>query len=310
MCRPKKKRSLIKCLIRRLGYYSIVVFLFVPFLLSRRITKVPEGADFSDNHDEFMKRFGDRCREARFPGSTSACGLFGLLASASDSPDPERPCVVMCHGLGGEIAQMLPQAGMLLENGCDVFLFDMRGHGRSEACRTSLGYYESCDAVLAMDYLRREKGISEIVLYGFSMGAVVAVLAAARDGKVSGVIAESPYDTLEEIVFWNARKTYRVPRFFVKVMLWATDVRRGSEYKDIDLRKALPRLKGVPLLLVGTADDQAVPIEMTRGLASLLGEGQEYWETEGAEHGALLADEKVGDEFKSRILGLLEKCKR
>ena len=310
MRHSQKKRNIIRRLIRRLGLYAIIVFLFVPFLLSRRITKVPEGADFSDNHDKFMKRFGDRCQEIRFTGATAACGLFGLFVSALDTPDPQRPCVLICHGLGGEIAQMLPQATMLIENGCDVFLFDMRGHGQSEACRTSLGYYESRDAVLAMDYLRREKGISKIILYGFSMGAVVAVLAAARDGKSSGVIAESPYDTLEEIVFWNARKMYRVPRFLVKIMLWATDVRRGSEYKEIDLRIALPQLKGVPMLLVGTADDQAVPIEMTRGLAPLLGDGQEYWETQGAEHGALLADEKVGDEFKSRINSLLQRCGR
>jgi hypothetical protein len=202
---------------------------------------------------------------------------------------------------------MLPRAGPLHERGYDVLLFDFRGHGRSGGVFASLGYFEMRDVAAAVEYLRRERGAESVLLYGFSMGAVAAVLAAARDGGVAGIIAESPFDSMENIVIRKAKERYRAPKFLIKLVLWATSVRRGLEYREVDLTKALPRLKGLPILLVGTSADVTIPVEHTRRLAPLLSDGQEYWEVNGAAHGEIFSGE-YGAEFERRVFDFLKRC--
>ncbi len=290
---------------RRLGYYLLAVVLFIPMLFARRITLVPEAIDFSENDAEFLAlhegeferteitepRFGHKLQVTFFPAETGKDGM----------------CVLIAHGLGGKIEQMYPQAIALHDDGCDVCLFDFRGHGDSGGAFSSLGYLEMFDIAAIADWLRCEKKSRRIVLYGFSMGAVAAVLAAAYGGSVDGVIAESPFDSMENIVMHNARKMFRVPRFLVKLLLWGTDVHRNIEYKIVDLLRALPRLEGVPMLLVGTSSDATVPVAQTRRVADHLGEGHVYWEIEGPAHGAILQSEH-GAELRRRIRELLDRC--
>ncbi len=291
---------------RRLGYYLLAIFFFLPMILARRITRVPDAIDFSENDAEFMAR-----HEGEFERTEITESRFGHKLQITFFPvetRDTRTCVLIAHGLGGKIEQMYPQAIAFHEENCDVCLFDFRGHGKSGGAFSSLGYLEMFDIMAITDWLRREKKISRIVLYGFSMGAVATILAAAYGGAVDGVIAESPFDSMENIVLHNAQKMLRVPRFFVRMLLWGTDVRRNIEYKVVDIVRALPRLKGVPLLLVGTASDATVPVAQTRRAAEQLGEGQVYWEIDGPAHGAILTSEH-GPEFRRRIRDLLARCK-
>ena len=300
------QRTPARRVLRRIGYYALAVVFFLPMLLARRITRVPEAIDFSDNDAEFMARHeGDFERaeitEPRFGHSLQ------ITFFPAETHETARPCVLIAHGLGGKVEQMYPQAIALHEEGCDVCLFDFRGHGASGGVFGSLGYLETFDIIAVTQWLRREKNIARIVLYGFSMGAVAATLAAAYGPGVDGLIAESPFDSMQNIVMHNARK-FHTPVFLVKLVLWGTDVRRGIEYKMVDLVRAMPRLKGLPFLLAGTTGDATVPVEQTRRVAQYLGEGQVYWEADGPGHGAILHSEH-GPEFLDQIRALLNRCK-
>ncbi len=302
------KRSPLRRFFRRLGYYSIAIVFFVPHLLSRKMTSVPEPVDFTENTDKFTAKFGDVVEKVDFTEPTTGEPLHGwFLPAAGANAHPSKPCVLLCHGLGGNISQMLPRVNSLHENGCDVLAFDFRGHGESGGVFASLGYFEMRDVIAAIDYLRNERGIQKVALCGFSMGAVAVLLAAAHDGRVAAVVAESPYDSMRNIVTLKAKEHYHMPGPIVRLALWTTGVRRGIEYKEVDLAKALSKLTGVPLLLVGTASDLTIPIEMTRRLAAVLSDGQEYWEVNGPDHGEICSSEH-GPEFERRVLALLKRC--
>jgi hypothetical protein len=204
--------------------------------------------------------------------------------------------------------QLGAQAQFVHLLGHDVLMFDMRGHGASEGDFTSLGYFERHDVLAACRYLREARGAKGIVLYGFSLGAVAAVMAAAEDEGVLGVVAESPYASLDEIVAHKAREHYHVPKWpLVTLSLWATEVRRGFDRREVDLTKALPRLAGKEALLVASRSDKTIPVEMTRELKDYLCEGHEYWEVTGAEHGMIFSGEHRG-EFERRLRVLLARC--
>ena len=105
-----------------------------------------------------------------------------------------KPPVLVLHGLGASKAHMMDYILFAQKEGYPVMAIDFRGHGESEASLTSIGFHESRDVEAGIQYIRG-KGSGDPVLWGTSMGAVSAILAAERDGSVAGIIADAPFDT-------------------------------------------------------------------------------------------------------------------
>ncbi|MBK7184982.1 MAG: alpha/beta fold hydrolase [Ignavibacteria bacterium] len=92
----------------------------------------------------------------------------------------------------------LGAAAWSLEQGFEVVMFDQRGHGRSSGSTCSYGYRESMDLLTIMRSLKPLPENRPVILWGNSMGAVTAILAADLDGRsdhriVDLVIEESGY---------------------------------------------------------------------------------------------------------------------
>lgn len=110
--------------------------------------------------------------------------LHGRLRSGGSGPS-----VTLLSGLGFHTFEYEPLAGELAAAGMTAFSFDFRGHGRSGGPR---GRWTLDDLVedtgQAIDYLG-ERRPGPLVLFGNSLGAMVAILAGARDERVAAVIA-------------------------------------------------------------------------------------------------------------------------
>lgn len=100
---------------------------------------------------------------------------------------------VFVHGWGRSRIDMLsslePWKGL-----CNrLVYYDLRGHGDSENCNSRLGCDEHKDLIALLERL----GETKFLLVGRSMGAGIAIAAAASDSKVAdaiaGVIAYAPY---------------------------------------------------------------------------------------------------------------------
>jgi pimeloyl-ACP methyl ester carboxylesterase len=302
----KRKRSALLRGLRRLAYWLVMAVFLIPMLFSRKMTAIPEEAGQSAP-DIPADRLPTPHEKVEFCEPESGLRLRGIFIPGGGER-AEKCAVIFCHGLGSTKAQLIDQANFVHLLGHDVLLFDMRGHGDSEGNFTSLGYFEKQDVLAACKYMEQERKARGIALYGFSMGAVAAALAATEDASVVGIIAESPYDSLENIVAYKAREHYGVPKWpLVTLSLWATEVRRNFDRREVDLTKALPLLTGKPILLVASSGDKTIPVEMTRRLKPYLGEGQEYWEVEGVEHGKIFCGEH-GKEYEGRLRSLLSRC--
>ena len=79
-------------------------------------------------------------------------------------------------------------------------LFDHRGRGSSEGDFTSLGYFETLDASAAVRYALSRAPAVPLALIGYSMGAAVAVMAAARDERVKAIVSDSPFASERKLV--------------------------------------------------------------------------------------------------------------
>jgi pimeloyl-ACP methyl ester carboxylesterase len=130
---------------------------------------------------------GTRCRGVHLAGEGDA------FAGA----DGRRPCVVLAHGFAGTVdAGLVPYVERFAAAGLDALAFDYRHFGCSDGePRQLLSIGKQLeDYAAAISYARSLDGVDpdRIVLWGSSYSGGHVVSAAVADGRVAGVIAQTP----------------------------------------------------------------------------------------------------------------------
>ena len=169
-----------------------------------------------------------------------------------------------------------------------VVVFDLPGQGDSEARRGYGGLREPADVLAVLGQLEPEDA-GRIVLLGSSMGAGVAIAAAAQaEGAlrkaIVGVIGEGPYRLWDEPLH-NLFRCKRYPRWpiipLAGLWLWLT----AKGFKDFDRSKHAARL-ACPLLVLHGSEDELCPITSARQIAEAAPAGR-FVEIEGGGHNDL-----------------------
>jgi dipeptidyl aminopeptidase/acylaminoacyl peptidase len=110
--------------------------------------------------------------EVDFVSRGDGVKLKGWLLPAKNS----NHTLIFAHGYGKNRQQVdvpeLELAKELVTQGYNVLLFDFRNSGTSGGEITSVGQYEVCDLLGAIDYIKAQDRIGQhVALLGFSMGA-------------------------------------------------------------------------------------------------------------------------------------------
>ena len=137
-------------------------------------------------------------------------GALGLRLKCShyrredfrDKTEPS-PCVIYLHGNSGSRCDATNAVRLLLPMGVDVFALDFGGSGLSEGEHVSLGAREKTDVAKVIEHLRtnvRGGRVGKIGLWGTSMGAVTALLAANEDPSIAGIVLDSPFASLRDLM--------------------------------------------------------------------------------------------------------------
>jgi dipeptidyl aminopeptidase/acylaminoacyl peptidase len=221
--------------------------------------------------------------------------MAGWLLLGSDA----APAILACGGYRGRRSDLLGISSALWRAGFNVLLFDYRGHGDRSATEApapvTLGYRELADARAALDVVRDRFPGSPLGVIGYSMGAAVALMVAAREADVRAIVADSPFTSLREIVRYRlGRAAGRLASSWTQPLgAWIValaDRRLHSgfhfHFSDVDpLRDASALTQ--PLLLVHGLDDREVPPEHSRHIAAAAeraGIPLESWFVPGASH--------------------------
>jgi pimeloyl-ACP methyl ester carboxylesterase len=124
------------------------------------------------------------------------------------------PCVVYLHGNCSCRLEAIPLVDLILPLKMSVFTFDFAGCGNSDGEYVSLGWHERDDLEIVIDHLRKQ-GVSNIGLWGRSMGAVTALLYSERDLSLFGIVLDSPFSDLKLLVKDLARTQSNIPNFLI-----------------------------------------------------------------------------------------------
>lgn len=126
------------------------------------------------------------------------------------SPQSDGRTVVMCHGNGANISFYHPYYRFLHAAGFHVCLFDYRGYGRSRGALSVDALFSDTEAVLAHVFARPDVARDKVMLFGLSLGAIVALRVAADHPELAGIVIEnasSPHAALQRevggfLTFW------------------------------------------------------------------------------------------------------------
>jgi len=213
-----------------------------------------------------------------------------------------KATVIVMHGYPADKANLLGIAEFLAKD-FNVFLFDFRSFGQSEGKYTTAGYLEKNDLLGAIKYLEKEKNITKIGLYGFSLGGAVAL--ATNHSNVKAIVTDSTYAKLKHML----EHMYRIFFIFKYPLAYLTKL-YGILFLRINVDDASPvdniqNLK-VPILLIHAERDSQIPVNE----AYLLHDANkkaELWIVEKAEHGMthsinpLKYEKKVVEFFKENV---------
>ncbi|HSD85197.1 MAG TPA: alpha/beta fold hydrolase, partial [Anaerolineae bacterium] len=110
------------------------------------------------------------------------------------APPQNGATIILLHGYGGNRTAMIWHARKLVEAGYGVLLYDERASGESEGQRRSYGWEDPEDVAGALRYLseRPEVDAQRIAIAGCSIGAQIALQAAARYPALKAVWADGP----------------------------------------------------------------------------------------------------------------------
>lgn len=200
---------------------------------------------------------------------------------------PGRPWLILCHGLGANRADLLEIAQGLHAAGFNLLLFDFRAHGGSGGRVTSFGWREQRDLEGVLAFLGQQPDIpaKPYGVYGISMGAAVALIAAAHDERLAAVVADSPYPNLEDALGQHLTLLYPLPKVpFLWFVLATYRLRFGVWPRMVSPQESAARLSPRAVLLIHGADDMRAPVAGTERMFAAASEPKELWVIDTAQH--------------------------
>lgn len=192
--------------------------------------------------------------------------------------------VILCHGFGGNIFSVYSQARYFASRGYACFLYDFCGGSMFSMSSGSFDEMtidsETDDLNVILDYVSSVSFVDpeNIYIYGYSLGAFVAVfVAAGRKEEVAGLILTAPAFSLAD----EAKIYYETGRYFI--MAGETFIENAYSYYG-KMNELLASCETKTLILHGNKDklvnisysEKAVETMPDAAMITIEGAGHNY----------------------------------
>ena len=134
-------------------------------------------------------------------------------------PSKKMPVVIYLHGNSSSRLEGLNTLNILLPRNINLFIVDLPGCGHSEGEYISLGYYESYDVGVIVDFLENLPGVGNIGIWGRSMGASTALIYAHRDKRIKAICLDSPFANFCRLARELTKQYISLPDFLINGVL-------------------------------------------------------------------------------------------
>lgn len=279
--------------------------LIVSAIIGRSLVRPKRKKNKTSDLTDFVPEASYEMNSVHFY-SLDGLRLAGLLL---DPQSPNGHAIIVCHGLRHDKNSAIRFVQYLVREGYTLLLIDFRNHGESSGAVTSYGYYEKYDLHGAIDFLRfRIRIPGSIGILGASMGASIALMAAAENEAVRALVLDSPFSSLKKITMDRVSQLTHLPKPVLQFpMNLAYHWLHRVEHIDVPSVEPAQLAKGLrcPLFLIHGENDTVIPADHSRAIFENAGPEKELWIVENAGHlGSYPANPS---EYESRVLQFFEK---
>ena len=280
-----KKRRYLTVIKWAVGILAVIIIVLlygvVPWFLSNFVTT--NNFRFHDrNAGRTPAMLGMPFRDTAFESSDHIPLKGWYIPSDTAGGGAAKGTIVYCHGLHRSRVEMLPMAQFGHSLGYDGVLFDFRNHGLSGGHVTSIGYWERLDVEAAVqDALARENAPHPVIVWGVSMGAAAALMAAAEDPQINAVISDSTFLSFDRVIqhhyhlivhllrqhwwWFPPLPSFPMTNEIIALCAWRADFRPSAFNLETAVQHIAPR----PILFVAVKNDVRMPPQIARTLYSL-----------------------------------------
>ncbi|KRX10648.1 hypothetical protein PPERSA_05468 [Pseudocohnilembus persalinus] len=229
-----------------------------------------------------------------------------------DEAQKQFPCVVYSHCNSGSKLEGVPLIKALGQYGIGIFLLDFTGSGLSQGQYITLGWRESDDLQVVIDYLKNCGKVSKLALWGRSMGAVTNLLFAEKNNSedIQCMIVDSPFINLREVALDYAnQKTNLIPNFVIDMVL--NNIRKKIlDIIDLDidnlcLKQKATKIK-IPVMFVCSKEDAFINWKQTQQLHDLYGTNYKQIYLVEGDHNAQRQQQFIQDGAKFMAKNLMQ----
>lgn len=196
---------------------------------------------------------------------------------------------VLVHGGGADRRAMLKHVPYLNAAGFHVLLIDCYNHGLTKGDGSGIGFggRESKSVLAAVDWaVSNVPGAANhpVAVMGTSQGAFAALMAAAKNPRIVGVVAENPYASVRSVLLDFPGYDW-VPRPVRGGALLILGALLEDPLDSLDIGAFAKNLSGRRVLIIEGEDDKVTPpIHAQRVYEALPGDKKELWMVPGASH--------------------------
>ena len=165
-------------------------------------------------------------------------------------PRQDRAILLIQHGYLERSASYDHLIDNILDQGFDIFRFDLRGHGFSDGRRAYVEQFEDYtdDLAALVELIAKENPEQPIIIYGHSLGGLIALDYCASENcsaQVKGLLQSSPYLELKSPILGFLKTLGKVldktiPRFRLRapiaIALMTHDEERRAQIKSDPMR--------------------------------------------------------------------------
>src|SRR5258707_6636345 len=188
-----------------IGAGLLVLYVALSYLVYRRAF-VPDRPSFLDDFTFTPFEFQADYEEVELVTAD------GVNFGAWHFRQPGSPQTgIVSRGHHGQRQHSLGIPAALWRKGFNVILYSYRGMPGSDRAPITFGIKEVLELQAVIAFARKRIANTKIGLLGYSMGAVVSLLAAAGEPGVQALVLDSPFSDLRTLLVENVRRAAKLP---------------------------------------------------------------------------------------------------
>jgi len=260
------------------------IYLFLSIFTSFQAFKI------NDTYSELNPNInGVQFEEIKFKNKSSTSLNGWWVDGESDN------AFLMLHGLRSNIGDKfyIDLISEFNNLGFSILAFDFRNHGKSGEGKFSFGLEEIHDVEASIKYIKENKNIENIFIWGFSFGATTGLnysIYNTGGAAISGIIADTPYYDPAEVLIDEVSKRTPLNSYFSKLLkpgiIFSSKVFFNFNLEDIKNIFESEIINNTPSLIFGCKNDNTVPNTHPKRINKKLGKISKYIEFENcSKHG-------------------------